>query len=162
MCHNPGGNGIQTVDPDTGNSIDFEVMIHKIHMGSSLPSVIAGTPYQIIGFQQSVNDFSSVVFPADTRNCRMCHEGGSYPRASTAGTAYAQAGPPPAPLNVDQKGNITGGAMDTDTTATPSSPGTGDPTSGPAGATVIPESAPQDPGQSSHRTEPSRRLPDRR
>ena len=149
MCHNPGGNGIQTVDPDTGNSIDFEVMIHKIHMGSSLPSVIAGTPYQIIGFQQSVNDFSKVVFPAEARNCQMCHEAGSYPRASTAGTAYAQAGPPPAPLNVDQKGNITGGAMDTDVTATPGFPGTGDPTSGPGGATIIPESAPQDPGQSS-------------
>jgi hypothetical protein len=149
MCHNPGGNGIQTVDPDTGNSIDFRVMIHKIHMGSSLPSVLAGTPYQIIGFGQSVNDFSNVVFPADTRNCQMCHETGSYPRASTAGTAYAQAGPPPAPLNVDQKGNITGGAQDTDTTATPSFPGTGDPTSGPGGATVIPVSAPQDPGEAS-------------
>ena len=29
MCHNPGGNGVQTIDPDTGNSIDFEVMIHN-------------------------------------------------------------------------------------------------------------------------------------
>ena len=33
MCHNPGGNGVDTVDPDTGNSIDFQVMIHKIHRG---------------------------------------------------------------------------------------------------------------------------------
>ncbi|HKW96460.1 MAG TPA: OmcA/MtrC family decaheme c-type cytochrome [Bryobacteraceae bacterium] len=69
MCHQP-----QTTDPDTGNTVDFKVMVHKIHMGSSLPSVKAGGKYQIIGFQQSVNDFSTVVFPADARNCQMCHQ----------------------------------------------------------------------------------------
>jgi hypothetical protein len=149
MCHNPGGDGVQTVDPDTGNSIDFEVMIHKIHMGAMLPSVQAGKPYQIIGFQQSVNDFSTVVFPANIENCQMCHQPGAYPRQSTVGIAYGKAGLPPAPINVDKNGNITGGAVDTDTTATPTFPGTGDPTSGPNGATVVPVSAPQDPGQAS-------------
>ncbi len=84
LCHNPGGPNVQTVDPDTGNSIDFEVMIHKIHAGSSLPSVQAGHPYQIIGFNQSVNDFSDVVFPADIRNCQMCHETGAPPQGGTA------------------------------------------------------------------------------
>jgi hypothetical protein len=72
MCHQS-----QLVDPDTGNSVDMKVFIHKIHMGSQLPSVVAGTPYQIIGFQQSVNDYSTVVFPADIRNCTFCHEGGA-------------------------------------------------------------------------------------
>ncbi len=74
LCHQPQG-----LDPDTGNSIDMKVMIHKIHMGEELPSVQAGHPYQIIGFQGSVNDFSTVVFPADIRNCTFCHEGGIVP-----------------------------------------------------------------------------------
>jgi hypothetical protein len=152
MCHNPGGNGVQTVDPNTGNSLDFRVMIHKIHMGSSLPSVIAGTPYIIIGFNQSVNNFSDVIFPANTENCQMCHQTGAYPRQSTVGIAGGAAGLPPVPLNVDKNGNITGGSLNSDATAAPPLPGTGDPTAGPAGATVIPVSAAQDPGES---TEPA-------
>lgn len=148
-CHNPGGPGVDTVDPDTGNSIDFEVMIHKIHMGSSLPSVKAGTPYKIIGFQQGVNDFSTVVFPADIRNCEMCHEAGAFPRKNTVGIPGADAGLPPAPLNLSKDGTtITGGSDEEDVTAAPVFPGTGDPTSGPAGTTVIPVSDAADPGQS--------------
>jgi OmcA/MtrC family decaheme c-type cytochrome len=68
ICHQP-----QTSDPDTGNSVDMKVFIHKIHRGSSLPSVQAGKPYQIIGFQNSVNDWSTVEYPADVRRCQTCH-----------------------------------------------------------------------------------------
>ena len=72
LCHTQ-----QTIDPDTGNTVDMPVMIHKIHMGENLPSVQAGKPYQIIGFQQSVVDFSHVVFPAESpANCQFCHEPG--------------------------------------------------------------------------------------
>lgn len=67
-CHNP-----QTTDPDTGNTVDFKVMVHKIHRGEDLPSVKAGTPYVIIGNAQSRNDFSTVAFPRDIRNCTTCH-----------------------------------------------------------------------------------------
>ena len=140
-CHNRGGDGVQTVDPDTGNSLNFEVMIHKIHMGAMLPSVLAGTPYQIVGFNNAVSDFSDVVFPANIENCQMCHEVGANPRKSTVGIAYAQAGLPPSPLNVDANGNIIAGSQNSDTPATPPFPGTGDSTAGRAGATIVPVSA---------------------
>jgi OmcA/MtrC family decaheme c-type cytochrome len=68
-CHSP-----QSWDPDTGNTVDMKVMIHKIHDGANLPSVQAGTPYVIIGHQQSVVDFSDVVLPQDIRNCTTCHK----------------------------------------------------------------------------------------
>ena len=68
LCHNK-----QTWDPDTGNTVDMKVMIHKIHYGPNLPSVQAGTPYQIIGYRQSVHDYSHVEYPQDMRNCVRCH-----------------------------------------------------------------------------------------
>ena len=80
LCHTP-----QTVDPDTGNTLDLKVMAHKIHMGSSLPSVQSGTPYQIIGFNNMVNDWSTVVYPADVRRCETCH---SPNTGATQYTAY--------------------------------------------------------------------------
>lgn len=69
LCHTP-----QTTDPDTGNTVDLPVMVHKIHMGNQLPSVKAGKPYQIIGNAQSMNDFSTVGFPSDPGQCEVCHE----------------------------------------------------------------------------------------
>ena len=81
-CHNP-----QTVDPDTGRSVNFREMIHKIHRGENLPSVKAGTPYVIIGNNSSIHDFSDVVFPKDIRNCETCHKKGATPEEG--GTQYA-------------------------------------------------------------------------
>jgi OmcA/MtrC family decaheme c-type cytochrome len=91
LCHQP-----QTIDPDTGNTVDFKVLIHKIHRGANLPSVKAGTPYQIIGFNQSVNDYSTVVFPQDVRNCTKCHAAAAtqaanyftYPNRAACGSCH--------------------------------------------------------------------------
>jgi OmcA/MtrC family decaheme c-type cytochrome len=79
MCHTP-----QTTNPETGNVVDMKVFIHKVHMGSQLPSVQAGTPYQIVGFGNNVSDWSTVNLPSDPRRCQFCHE-------STTGAAQADA-----------------------------------------------------------------------
>ena len=78
MCHNPG-----TIDPYSGNTLDMKVMIHKIHTGSSLPSIqtasvpnttpTLGLGYWIVGHAESLDNFNTVVFPQDTRNCTTCH-----------------------------------------------------------------------------------------
>ena len=87
LCHQP-----QNADPGTGNSLDLKVMAHKIHMGSQLPSVngytsgtqtIPPAPYQIIGFMNSVSDFSTVVDPANPQRCEVCHD-------QTTGAAQAK------------------------------------------------------------------------
>jgi OmcA/MtrC family decaheme c-type cytochrome len=70
LCHTP-----QNVDPESGNSLDFKEMVHRIHSGANLPTVQEGGIYAIVGFRQSVHDYSHVVWPQDTRNCLTCHTG---------------------------------------------------------------------------------------
>ncbi|MDP2731141.1 MAG: OmcA/MtrC family decaheme c-type cytochrome [Dehalococcoidales bacterium] len=87
----------QNIDPETGNTPEFKVMVHKIHRGINLPSVKAGEDYRIVGFRQTVFDFSKVVFPqfggssiGDVRNCITCH--GAPPVGMTA-EDYARLAP---------------------------------------------------------------------
>jgi OmcA/MtrC family decaheme c-type cytochrome len=65
LCHQP-----QTTDPDTGNTVDLKVMVHKIHAPGELTK-----PYQIWGNANSIHDYSEVTYPQDVRNCDNCHEG---------------------------------------------------------------------------------------
>ncbi|HUP04804.1 MAG TPA: OmcA/MtrC family decaheme c-type cytochrome [Bryobacteraceae bacterium] len=69
MCHTP-----QTVDPNTGNTLDMPVLAHQIHIGSSFPTIQSTTPYSIVGFGNAVDSWTGVVYPPDVRNCaKTCH-----------------------------------------------------------------------------------------
>jgi len=78
MCHTAGAEDRVTNPPTTPDvTIEFKVMIHKIHNGAHLPSVLgvatnpdgsrdysaAMVPYEIVGFGDTVHDFSEVEFP---------------------------------------------------------------------------------------------------
>ncbi len=92
LCHQP-----QNADPTSGNSLDLKVMAHKIHMGSSLPSVVGtsstpGVPYIIYGYMNSANNFSTVVDPANVQRCEVCHsQTASTPAPSNVANAPAVA-----------------------------------------------------------------------
>lgn len=83
-CHGPG-----YTDPDTGNSIEFTNMVHRIHRGAALPSVVAGEPWEIIGYMGSVHDYTGVHFPQDIRNCETCHAGPDGGRWNTTANMAA-------------------------------------------------------------------------
>ncbi len=76
ICHNPGN-----TDAQSGNTLDFKVMIHKIHRGATMPTVVAagstapaqGVGYTIWGYGGAISNFNDVVWPQDTRNCVTCH-----------------------------------------------------------------------------------------
>jgi OmcA/MtrC family decaheme c-type cytochrome len=65
-CHNPSSG-----DP-AGTTVDFKVMVHKLHMGKDLPSVLAGGTY-VIKSNFGDADFSEVSFPQEVGNCLACH-----------------------------------------------------------------------------------------
>jgi len=111
LCHTEAG-----VDEE-GVSIDFRDMIHKIHAGKELPSVVEGPPgttYEIDGsvFAEKLADGSviGVGFPRALEECAPCHANaptGDYHRTKASAPACAtchddvnpstmttQAGPP--------------------------------------------------------------------
>lgn len=82
LCHQP-----QLLEPNTGDSLDSKVFFHKLHMGASLPSVVAGGQYIPAINTHGTFNYSTVIFPAnpdDPRNCEVCHQ-------QTTGAAQAKA-----------------------------------------------------------------------
>lgn len=81
LCHTSGAedrNDPAVAGGTPGVAIDFKVMIHKIHSGKHLPSVLGVTtdstgarsyaatpvPYRLVGFGNEVHDYSTVTWPA--------------------------------------------------------------------------------------------------
>lgn len=79
MCHNPELTDVARRPAALGPpvSVDFKVMIHKIHRGEDLPSVRSGTPYTVYGFGNTPHDFGEVRFPGDVARCSHCHAPGT-------------------------------------------------------------------------------------
>jgi len=67
-CHNPG-----SIDANSGNTVDFSLMTHKIHYGENLPSVVDGGEYAIWGYRDYKHDYSDLRLSMDIRNCTKCH-----------------------------------------------------------------------------------------
>jgi OmcA/MtrC family decaheme c-type cytochrome len=80
-CHTP-----SMADGDTGERLDFNVMVHKLHRGQDLPSVAAGAPYRFVDDAGAVTDFSTVAFPQAIGRCTACHQG-----ATSFATAVSRA-----------------------------------------------------------------------
>jgi OmcA/MtrC family decaheme c-type cytochrome len=83
LCHQP-----QNTDPNTGDTLDAKVFFHKIHMGASLPSVVAGGQYIPAINSFGTFNYSTVIFPADPgdpRRCTVCH---SQSTGAAQATAY--------------------------------------------------------------------------
>ena len=77
LCHTS-----QLTDPESGENLDFKVLVHRIHRGKLLPSVREGKPFFTVGENQRVSDYSTIRYPQvlmtdgthkDLRNCNACH-----------------------------------------------------------------------------------------
>ena len=99
LCHNPNNSDVARRQRDPAavaagspvTSIDFKVMIHKIHRGENLEQ----QPYLIYGFgpppqNYGINNFGEVRFPGDLRNCATCHATGTYLLPPFPGTALGK------------------------------------------------------------------------
>ncbi len=86
ICHNPNATDkgrrpvapAVAVDGLTEQSIQFKVMIHRIHTGeeldlAKLPLTTGGRGYIIYGFGATPIDFGEVKYPKDRRDCLACH-----------------------------------------------------------------------------------------
>ena len=78
LCHASGAEDRVPTDPEAPepDTIDFKVMIHKIHKGRELDVVQQGGAFDVVGFGGSVIDFSAGLLPAmpgGAKHCDRCH-----------------------------------------------------------------------------------------
>ncbi|MBK7901636.1 MAG: OmcA/MtrC family decaheme c-type cytochrome [Proteobacteria bacterium] len=63
VCHNPA-----TIDPDSGESVDFAYMAHSIHRGDN-----RSLPFVVYGFNGTLFDAGEVTYPQPISFCETCH-----------------------------------------------------------------------------------------
>ncbi|MBI4819643.1 MAG: OmcA/MtrC family decaheme c-type cytochrome [Deltaproteobacteria bacterium] len=85
-CHNSTATDVarRPIGQGAPESVDFRVLIHRIHAGAQLPSVKAGGRYVVYGFGAAAYDFSEVRFPKKIDYCQSCHLEESYFEPSAA------------------------------------------------------------------------------
>ncbi len=70
LCHSS-----PMVDVSNGEALAMPALIHRIHRGKNLPSVIGGATFQTTN-DGAFEDHSDTWFPGgDAQNCAMCHKG---------------------------------------------------------------------------------------
>jgi OmcA/MtrC family decaheme c-type cytochrome len=69
-----------TLDGLEERSIHFKVLIHRIHTGArdGAATLAEIAPHVVYGYGGTPYFFDEVEYPADLRNCTLCHEGKSY------------------------------------------------------------------------------------
>ncbi len=72
MCHNPSLTAPVPGVTGATQSVQFQPMIHRIHMGANLPSVLAGGTYAI-----GSHVYNNFRFPRPVSNCVACHPTGT-------------------------------------------------------------------------------------
>lgn len=88
---------IMTADPTPNQTIAFKAMIHQIHYArhrggyAESGNLVLPGKLAIIGFSNSVNDFSEVLLPQDVRNCTKCHADSGATCSSSAPCGIGQA-----------------------------------------------------------------------
>lgn len=108
LCHTSGSedrNVAEAAGGTPGVSIDFRVMIHRIHNGAHLPSVHGVTtradgtrdytaekkPYEVVGFNNTVHDYSDIGFPVWPNLTLAMPRDAGYTALSTADKATEDA-----------------------------------------------------------------------